>query len=261
MAIGAYVSLYLMEQWQWSLPFAALAAVFVGMIVAVPLGWLTCRLDRFSFAVLGFSFTYLVWMLFSSQSLKDFTGGELGKPVAPGQLFGVTLDGLAGYAAVSIAVLAACALASILFRSRMGRILLTMREDDIVASSVGVNVNALRIGVTAIVSGFGALGGVLVGQASGFVAPAQYEVSMSIVLLSMALVGGVNYLLGPFVGAILLQVGPAMLGLTLVDRDLFAGVVLLGCLIFLPDGVLAVVGKYLGVLFQSRTGRRRADAK
>jgi hypothetical protein len=71
--------------------------------------------------------------------------------------------------------------------------------------------------LTAIVSGYGALGGALIGQSSGYLAPPQFDVALAIALLACALVGGARYLLGAFVGAMILYLAPALLRLALVD--------------------------------------------
>jgi branched-chain amino acid transport system permease protein len=240
MVMGGYVALHLIELWRFPFLLAAAVATAVGMLIAVPLGWLTCRLDKFSFAVLGFAFTYLVAMLMSSGLLVDVTGGELGKPFPAATAFGQPLQGLPGYAFVAAIALAAFALAAVLFRSTMGRILLVMNHDDVVARAMGVNTNLHRISLTAIVSGYGALSGALIGQASGFLAPPQFDVALSISLLAMALVGGAGYLFGAFVGTMVLHVAPALLGLAQVDRDILVGAILLVCLVAIPKGILAV---------------------
>jgi branched-chain amino acid transport system permease protein len=252
MLIGAYGALYLTTRWEWSFIPAAATATLFGMAIAVPLGWLTCRLDRFSYAVLGFAFTYLVCMLTSSGLLVKVTGGELGKPVPAGTLFGIALEGIAGYVFIAAAAMAAFALAWVMFRSTMGRMLLVMREDDVVAGSVGVNTSAFKIGITAIVSGFGTLSGILAAQATNYVAPPHFDVGLSILLLAMALVGGSRYLAGAFVGTMMLGVVPAMIDLKQVDRELIGGVLLVVCLALYPEGVLRAFGD----LFR-RVGVRR----
>lgn len=254
MLIGAYVALYLIDALGFSFLPAALVSVLAGMLVAVPLGWLTCRLDKFSFAVLSFAFTYLVAMLMSSTLLVDVTGGELGKPFPIARMFATDLQGSAAYVVLCAFALAAFAAAAVMFRSTLGRILLVMNQDDVVAKTVGVDTNLHRIALTAIVSGFGALSGALIGLASGYIAPPQFEVALSIAMLAMALVGGAGYLFGAVAGTILLQFLPAMLGLTIVDRNLLVGVILLVCLAFAPRGVLS-----LGRVFRLSRAAPRSD--
>jgi len=239
MLIGAYVALYAIEALGLSFVPAALLAVLAGLLVALPLGWITCRLDRFSFAVLGFAFTYLVSMLMSSNLLVGVTGGELGKPFPSANVFGMVLHDFTNYVALAVCVVLAYLLAPIIFRSTMGRFLIVMRQDDVLAKSVGIDTNLHRILLTAIVSAYGAFSGVLVGLASGFVAPPHFDVALSISLLAMALVGGTRYLLGAAAGTLILLVLPAMFNLTLIDRNLLVGVVLLACLIFVPEGLLS----------------------
>jgi branched-chain amino acid transport system permease protein len=241
MLIGAYIALYIVDVLQLSFVTATGVATLVCVLIAIPLGWLTCRLDKFSFAVLGFAFTYLVAMLMSSSLLVTITGGELGKPFPTSDIFGISLQGDASYIALSCFVFIAFLSAPLLFRSTMGRVLIVMRQDDVLAKSIGIDTNLHRILLTAIVSGYGALSGALIGLASGFIAPPQFDVALSISLLAMALVGGTRYLLGAAAGTVILQVLPAILGLSQVDRNLLVGVVLLACLIFIPDGVLSLL--------------------
>lgn len=245
MIVGGFVALELVEAWHVSFLLAAFVAMLVGMVIAVPLGWLTCRLDKFSFAILGFAFTYLVAMLASSSLLVDVTGGELGKPFPALTVFGMQLHGLSAYALLSAISLAAFGVAAVLFRSTMGRFLLVMKHDETVARAMGVNTNLHRISLTAIVSGYGALGGALIGQSSGYLAPPQFDVALAIALLACALVGGANYLLGAFVGTMILHVAPALLGLAQVDSELLVGAILLLCLIAMPNGLLGFIGQAL----------------
>jgi branched-chain amino acid transport system permease protein len=241
MVIGGFVALQLIELWHFPFLLAAVIGTAVGMLSAIPLGWLTCRLDKFSFAVLGFAFTYLVAMLMSSRLLVDVTGGELGKPFRAATAFGLPLQGVWGYSLIAAVTLVSFAVAAVLFRSTMGRILLVMNQDDVVARTAGVNTNLHRISLTAIVSGYGALSGALVGQASGFIAPPQFDVALSISLLAMALVGGAGYLLGAFVGTLILQFVPAFLGFEQIDREILVGIILLFCLVAAPNGLLAAL--------------------
>ena len=241
MVIGAFVSLYLIDAWDVSFVLAAGAAVLAGMIVALPLGWLACRLDKFSFAVLSFTFTYLVTVLMSSAMLVGVTGGDLGRPYPPTSVLGVPLAGMPGYVAVAVVGFLAFAGASVLFRSTLGRILVVMREDDLVAHAIGVNASAHKVALTSILAGFGALSGALVGLASGFISPPQFDVALSISLLAMALIGGSGYAFGAFLGTALFLVVPAVAGLAVVDRNLAVGLILLVSLTLSPKGLLSLV--------------------
>jgi ABC-type branched-subunit amino acid transport system permease subunit len=255
MLVGAYVALHLIERWQVPFLVAAAAATMCGVFAAIPLGWLTSRLDRFSFAVLGFAFTFLVATLMSSSLLVDVTGGELGKAFPVATVFERPLQGIAGYALVAVIALSSYAAAAIMFRSTFGRLLLMLNEDDMVAQASGASTSLHRIAVTAIVSGYGALSGALIGQASGFIAPPQFDVALSIALLAMALVGGTQYLFGAFAGTMLLSFVPALLGLAQVDREILVGTILLVCLVAVPKGILAALP--IGAMLPFRGMRQR----
>jgi branched-chain amino acid transport system permease protein len=240
MVIAGYIVTYLISSGTMGFVPATLAACVVCAVIAMPLGWLTSRLDRFSYAVLSFSFTYLVSMLLSSNSLVKFTGGELGRPFPRATLLGAPLSGWLAYVFLAVVVILAFCSAAVIFRSTFGRKLLVMSVDDVVAKSVGVNVYWHKIALTVVVSLYGVLSGVMISQTSGFISPMQYDATVSISLLVMALVGGSRYFFGSFAGAMLLQVIPALFDLTQDDRDLLVGTVLLVCLAFLPEGVLSL---------------------
>lgn len=256
MVIAGYIVTYLISSGTMGFVPATLTACVVCAVIAIPLGWLTSHLDRFSYAVLSFSFTYLVSMLLSSNSFVKFTGGELGRPFPHATLLGAPLTGWFAYVFLAVVVLLAFCSAAMIFRSTFGRKLLVMSVDDVVAKSVGVNVYWHKIALTAVVSIYGVLSGVMISQTSGFISPMQYDATVSISLLVMALVGGPRYFFGSFAGAMLLQVIPALFDLTQDDRGLLVGTVLLVCLAFLPEGVLSLPR----TMFRTRAGQKIVKA-
>jgi branched-chain amino acid transport system permease protein len=237
MLLGAFVSAYLIDQRGW--PFLlvlVLVPALVG-IAALPLGWLTSRLDFFSFAVLGFVFTSLLAELASGNLLTAYTGGELGVPVDPPSFGGWEPTSTQLYLGVVVLVLAGTGAAALIMRSGFGRRLMLMREDDVVAGSVGENAASAKIGLTVLVSVFGGLGGVLVAQASSYAAPAQFDTTLSTGLLAVVLVGGQYFSIGPLIGAMVLITIPDLLNVSQASQTLIAGIVLVVALIAAPDGV------------------------
>lgn len=87
------------------------------------------------------------------------------------------------------------------------------------------------------------LAGVLYGPFIGYLSPEQFRWQPSLILVSMAIVGGLTSLEGGIIGSILLTFLPELLRSTDQMRMILYGVVVILTLAFLPDGMMSLVGK------------------
>lgn len=87
------------------------------------------------------------------------------------------------------------------------------------------------------------LAGVLYGPFIGYLSPEQFRWQPSLILVSMAIVGGLTSLEGGIIGSILLTFLPELLRSTDRMRMILYGVVVILTLAFLPDGMMSLVGK------------------
>jgi branched-chain amino acid transport system permease protein len=249
-AIGAYITAVMMEQFNINyvlcLPVAGVVCFGVGFLFGKP----ALRLSGVYLALATFALAVAMPQLLKLNFLEPWTGGVQGlvvtKPDAP---FGlkVSQDMWLYYFTLAITI-AIYVLSVNLLRSRSGRAFMAIRDNEIAASSMGVDValyKTLAFGVSAGITGVaGGLGAIAV----QFVAPDSYTITLAISLFLGMVVGGVGWLPGSFVGAAFIIFVPNMA--ESISKGLSGAVfgVLLFLVIFLvPHGArqLAMVGQQL----------------
>ena len=97
-----------------------------------------------------------------------------------------------------------------LFKSRTGRSWRAVRDHEIAASLTGINVQRIKIFTFVVASGFAGLAGALYGL-RGIVGPSVYPISLSLALLTGAVLGGLRSIGGAFIGAVLVVFLPDLI--------------------------------------------------
>jgi len=249
-AIGAYTSAILMEQYNvnyaLTLPIAGLICFGAGFLFGQP----ALRLSGVYLALATFALATAMPQLLKLNFFEKWTGGVQGlvvtKPDAP---FGLHISQDAWLYYFTLVVAVAIYIFSVnLLRSRSGRAFMAIRDNEIAASAMGVDValyKTLAFGVSAGITGVaGGLGAIAV----QFVAPDSYTITLAISLFLGMVVGGVGWLPGSIVGAAFIIFVPNIA--ESVSKGLSGAVfgVLLFLIIFLvPHGArqVAIVGQQL----------------
>ena len=211
-AIGAYTSAILMEQYNvnyvLTLPVAGIICFGAGFLFGLP----ALRLSGAYLALATFALATAMPQLLKLGFFEPWTGGVQGlvvtKPDAP---FGLPIGQDAWLYYFTLAVTVAIYIFSInLLRSRSGRAFMAIRDNEIAASAMGIDVSlykTLAFGVSAGITGVaGGLGAIAV----QFVAPDSYTIQLAISLFLGMVVGGVGWLPGSFVGAAFIIFVPIM---------------------------------------------------
>ncbi|MDE2379721.1 branched-chain amino acid ABC transporter permease [Bradyrhizobium sp.] len=249
-AIGAYISAVLMEQFNvnyaLTLPISGVLCFGVGFLFGKP----ALRLSGVYLALATFALATAMPQLLKLNFLEQWTGGVQGlvvtKPDAP---FGLKMSQDMWLYYFTLAVTLAIYIFSVnLLRSRSGRAFMAIRDNEIAASAMGVDValyKTLAFGISAGITGVaGGLGAIAV----QFVAPDSYTITLAISLFLGMVVGGVGWLPGSFVGAAFIIFVPNIA--ESISKGLSGAVfgVLLFLVIFLvPHGArqIAIVGQQL----------------
>ena len=211
-ALGAYTSAVLMEHanmnYALTLPIAGLVSFGAGFLFGKP----ALRLSGIYLALATFALATAMPQLLKLNFLEHWTGGVQGlvvtKPDAPVilesalKLVGLKISQDMWLYYFTLAITLAIYVGSInLLRSRSGRALMAIRDNEIAASAMGIDValyKTLAFGVSAGITGVaGGLGAIAV----QFVAPDGYTITLAISLFLGMVVGGVGWLPGSFVGA------------------------------------------------------------
>ena len=197
----------------WNLPFPIpwIGAALVGGLIALPFTFLVGRRLRGDFAAVGLLVTAVLLNLLVT-NYRPLLNGDAGLSLIPQPLLGEYNPQSSGYqwtlAAVAIVV---CALGYLFVRriteSPYGRSRRAMRDNDMVADSLGKNLLSLR---TAMLVTGGAIaglsGGILVSYITTW-SPAAWGYAETVVLFAAVIIGGAGNHLGAILGAILVPVG------------------------------------------------------
>ena len=217
--IGAYGTVLLMNH----LGLPLLPALFLGALIAAAFGFLlglpALRLEGPYLAIVTLGFGLAIEVVFEKW---EFFGGSVGPPVPDFPLRfadGLTADQNLYYLIVILAVVSTLAVRN-LTRTRIGRALVAVRDSDVAASCMGVNLTYTKTLAFALSAFFTGLGGGLFAFHLGQIDPTTFGLVLSILFLAMVVVGGVASILGAVAGAVLISLLNLKLkGLQLADFE------------------------------------------
>jgi branched-chain amino acid transport system permease protein len=238
MALGAYASglLALKAQLPFAVSFlsAGLIAAAIGSLLAFPA--LRLRGHYIAIATLGIGEIVNQAIL----NWDSLTGGALGLVGIPSpRLFGVDVATVGGFYYLSLGVLILCGAAiAAIGASPLGRTLRALREDESAAKSLGVDAKSYKALAFALGAFFAGLAGALTAHLYTYVNHETFGSSVSILGLTMAILGGLGNFWGAVLGATVLNALPELLRFTAGYRALAYGLILLVTLRFRPQGLL-----------------------
>lgn len=241
-AIAAYASSLLRLKLGFSFWSAAPVALALVVALAALVGLITLRLRGPFFALVTLGFGEIVRLVIVNW--QDLTNGPLGlRPIAPPEpVFGLRFDSKIGFYYLVLATLAVSfgGLAR-LIRSRTGRLMIAVREDEILAGFTGIPVlrhKVIGLCFSALVTG---LGGLLIGPFLTVLSPVQFDLFASVDMVVMVVVGGVGTLAGPLIGAVFLVFMPELLSFAREFRPVMMGGLLILVTIFMPGGMIGLL--------------------
>lgn len=254
-AIGSYATAILTTQFGWSfwgtLPVAALLSALFGILIGLP----TLRLkgDYLAIATLGFG--EIVRNVLNNWD--SLTGGPMGIQRIPmAKLFGATINPYDkwGYLVMLIIiVLISYYLFERLGRSRMGRALQAIREDEIAAAAMGINVTKYNVWAFAIGASVAGVAGSLQTVFSLSVTPNTYTFMVSVMVLCMVVLGGMGNFKAVILGAFIIQLIsylPQLVGLSSIIppqfKQILFGVILVVMMIWRPQGIIGTRSYIVG---------------
>jgi branched-chain amino acid transport system permease protein len=211
-------------------------AAAVSTLVAVLIGWPLLRLKGIYFAMVTLSLTEAVRLGFLSFTTTTGIGGITNVPVPSGLSGALSLYFFCATLLV-VGFIAVWRLSA----SRLGWIFRSMRQSEDLAMSIGIDIARYRVLAFGICSAMGGVAGAcfLILQQNIF--PVTYQVSDSIDFLLYCFLGGLNYILGPIVGAFGLTLAFELLRGIQQYQALLYGVLMIAVMMFLPNGILSLV--------------------
>lgn len=220
MAVGAYFSAYASQHlvlfpeslqffnfMLWSIG-SGLCAAIAGYLVGLP----SLRLKGDYLAIVTLGFGEIIRVILLNIEALGGARGIAGITLFPEQIFGITIDRF-------IIAFSYCAFWSIicffviwrLLKSSMGRSFLSVREDEIAASAMGIDTTQAKIRSFVISSFFAGVAGHLFAHVTNFISPSSFTFLLSINAIIMVVLGGMGSMSGSIAAAIFITALPELL--------------------------------------------------
>lgn len=241
-ALAAYISTVLRLQLGFSFWLAAPVTLLLVVAAAVLVGLITLRLRGPYFVLVMLGFGEVVRLVIANW--QDMTGGMVGLRgiPAPEPILFLHFGSRLGFFYLVLATTAAAALGLAgLVRSRLGRVLVAIREDEVLAEFTGAPIMRSKVTALAISAFVAGLGGLLIGPFLTVLSPNQFSVFASVDMIVMVVVGGAGTLAGPLLGAVFLTYVPEAFGFLRDVRPILMGGLLIAVTLFVPGGLLGAV--------------------
>jgi branched-chain amino acid transport system permease protein len=284
-AVGAYMyallaSPHLFEQFEWIrqtfpdglhnsiwlvIPLSALLAAIFGVLLGTPT--LRLRGDYLAIVTLGFGEIIRIF-LNNLNAPVNLTNGPQGitniDPITIGglnlsrstEILGITIPSVQLYYYLFLILTVIVIVITVRLQdSRVGRAWIAIREDETAAKAMGINTRNVKLLAFAMGASFGGVSGAMFSAFQGFVSPESFVLMESIVIVAMVVLGGMGYVPGVVLGAILLYAIPESLryiakplqetlfGTELVApealRMLLFGLAMVTIMLYRPRGLLA----------------------
>lgn len=240
-AIGAYGTAVLSKNLHAPFAAALVAAALLAGLIGVLVGYTALRLKGHYLAMATLAFGLIVFGLLVEVDYTGSTAGILGIPpisifdykvVAPREIY------LFAWAVVAVVYLISLRLLS----SRVGRALTAIREDEVAAATMGIDVPRYKIQVFALSAAYAGVAGAIYAAYLGIINPFSFNVELSITLLIMIVVGGLGSVPGSILGVAVLEILPEF-GREWENYRLTAyGLLVVLLIVLAPKGLAGFIG-------------------
>jgi branched-chain amino acid transport system permease protein len=247
LAIGAYSSAYITSKVALPFPLTMIAcgliAALIGLVVGIP----ALRLTGLYLAIATMGFAFIIEKVVLL--LDSITGGVNGISVEPLSFGPLVLDGYVEiyYLATATTVFMIIIARNIL-RAPMGRALLALRDSEVAAETMGINLAKYKVSAFGVSAFYAGVAGSLFANTMKFIGLDNFTLLESIGFIVMILVGGLATIHGAVFGAAFITLLPELirLGYDLVPafqqvkagmQTLIYGVIIIGFVLFEPEGL------------------------
>lgn len=247
MGIGAYFSTLLSVKLGWSVWTTLWIAPFFTALVSVLVGYPSLRVKGHYFAIVTLAYNMVIFTILLTFS--SVTGGEAGISNVPRpsefSFLGWVMNfegrsNTAYYILVLLSALLATGLCAIILHSRVGRVLVAIRQNESLADAMGVSTWRYKLFAFVVSAGLAGFAGALYAHYIGFLNPEPFGVDQSLNAILAVILGGSGTLAGPVVGAFAVTFLPEYLRIADSFRLVTYGFILVVATIFLPRGLVPV---------------------
>lgn len=269
MLVGAYASALFTKNVSMALPvsfpisllLAGSVAALFGILIGIPA--LRLRGDYLAIITLGFG--EIIRVMANAEFLKPITNGAMGLAGIPTLYNRRTSP--AGLFVYAFIIMALVIFINFSFgRSRHGRAVIAIREDEIAAESAGINTTYYKLFAFVLAAFFAGMAGGIYANQYQMIDPSKFDFNRSVEILIMVVLGGMGSITGSVISATVLTILPEVLRDVLQGFDfdqyrmLIYSIILIAVMLFKPTGLL---GRYeisipgLSVKLKDRLSRQK----
>jgi len=245
--IGAYASSLLALNAGLSPWIGLLTGACAAALAGIAIGYPAVRLKGDYLALATFGLGVIVYSI--AKNWVSLTRGPMGLPGIPGfSVFGFQFSGIWSYLLLVLVFVAITIfIINRIVNSPFGRVLLSIREDEIASESLGKDTTKYKLLVFIIGAFFAGIAGSLYSHYITFIDPSSFTLMESITILLMVIFGGMGRISGSIVGAIILVVFPELLrflgmpsSIAAPMRQMIYGLLLVFLMIKRPQGIMGL---------------------
>ncbi|MCW3976041.1 MAG: branched-chain amino acid ABC transporter permease [Candidatus Bathyarchaeota archaeon] len=240
--LGAYTTAILATKFGISTWFGLLAAPFVVMALALVLGVVSLRVKGIYllFITLGVQFLMLSVVLY----FVEWTNGDMGLIVPPLEIFGTKINQfniIPSFLIALVLVISSLTLNKKIIDSELGLAIVSLRDSEDYAISRGVNPFKVKLSVFVLSSWLTGISGAFYSNYLGTIGPTELGWYLVILFLTSLVIGGMQSLYGPLLGAFILIFSSEFFRAAHLFRPTIYGGLVIITLIFLPKGVISLI--------------------
>ena len=238
MGIGAYATAILVKNFHWHTLPCYLVAILLTGLFGLLLALAASKLQGYYMTILTLGFCEIIRLV--EINWVDLTRGALGiSGISNPVFFGLRLSSRRSiYFLMLVLLVLTIFIIYSLVNSRVGNAVIAIREDELAARAMGINVFKYKVIVFVLSAMIMGLAGAFYAQYMTYIDPAVFTVSASLNVLIMAIFGGLGNILGTIIGASVLTILPELIRFLAEYRNLIYGILVIVLMLVKPDGLL-----------------------
>ena len=236
-AIGAYFTTIVVTSLGWNVFLVLLIVLLLAGLIGLAVGAMSLRVSGLYFAITTFIFTLVLTVLATDLKITGGLQGLLG-PAFPDFPEGLEALGAPVAWCVMLALLLCVGFVWSIRQSPLYPVLLAIRDAERFAEAAGARTSLIKIGVFGVSAAMAGAAGWLF-SFLGVVSPGQFDWAVSLNILVMVLIGGINTTLGPVIGAAFVSMFPALVNINPWLQEMVYGALSILAVTLLPGGVMS----------------------
>ena len=238
-AIGAYFTTIVVNDLNWNVFLVLLIVLLLAGLIGLAVGAMSLRVSGLYFAITTFIFTLVLTVLATDLKITGGLQGLLG-PAFPDFPQGLEALGSPVAWCVMLALILCIGFVWSIRQSPLYPVLLAICDAERFAEAAGARTSLIKIGVFGVSAAMAGAAGWLF-SFLGVVSPGQFDWAVSLNILVMVLIGGINTTLGPVIGAAFVSMFPALVNINPWLQEMVYGALSILAVTLLPGGVMSLL--------------------